>query len=205
MGRPTKSQNGAGLESDLEPGSVADDREMSGKMSAVRAPGALGEPDPAAGNRAVGRGVRPVVEIPEASLLDGPIELEAKADVIADQAELLLREAKRLDAAAGRAASRRRLRQRARRLDRNPFASLQAPNRRVFRSTGRQTDVTTGTGRPAAVGNTAAGRVVSGDGNGPRSSAPVSGASRGRRSEPAASGQRSAHVKRYRNLWSDFR
>ncbi len=60
---------------------------------------------------------------------DGPIEIEAKADLLADQARRLATEADALVRAAGQIRGRQTLRRRAGLLDRDPFASLDASKR----------------------------------------------------------------------------
>jgi hypothetical protein len=81
---------------------------------------------------------------PAAAPGDGPVELEAKADLLSDQARRMAAEADALARAAGQLRSRQTLRRRAGQLERDPFAGLDASKRSmVF---GRQQAVATKTG-----------------------------------------------------------
>jgi hypothetical protein len=62
---------------------------------------------------------------------DGPIEFEAKADLLADQARRLTSEADSLARAAGAIRTRQTLRRRAGLLERDPFAGLDASRRNM--------------------------------------------------------------------------
>lgn len=69
--------------------------------------------------------------LPVAALTDGPSDLEAKADILADQSRRVRLEADALDHRVGEAKGRQDLRRRAADLDRDPFAPLEGSKRRV--------------------------------------------------------------------------
>jgi hypothetical protein len=105
----------------------------------------------AAGSVARGRSNVPLVgpEIkPEPH--DGPVELEAKAALLADQAKRLAAEAQALTRTAGQIRTRQALRRRAGNLDRDPFAGLDAPNRTMVFSASKSASPTTGFGGSTA-------------------------------------------------------
>lgn len=66
---------------------------------------------------------------PTAHSTDGPVELNAKADILLDQAQKLSMQADRIDARIERDRVRTTLRARARRLEQDPFAALEGPKR----------------------------------------------------------------------------
>jgi hypothetical protein len=72
---------------------------------------------------------RPLLAPPQASPQDGSIELEAKADLFADQASALVRQAEILTKAATELRMRKSLRRRAGAWDRDPFAGLESSRR----------------------------------------------------------------------------
>jgi hypothetical protein len=71
----------------------------------------------------------PMLAPPQASPQDGSIELEAKADLYADQASALVRQADTLTKAAAELRARKSLRRRAGAWDRDPFAGLESSRR----------------------------------------------------------------------------
>lgn len=73
----------------------------------------------------------PIVAPPPASPQDGSVELEAKADLLADQARKLQGEADRLARAALELRSRRVMRRKAGSWDRDPFSGLETSRRSV--------------------------------------------------------------------------
>ncbi len=80
---------------------------------------------------------------PKAAPGDGPVELEAKADLLADQARRFATEAESLVRAARQIRSRQLLRRRAGDLDRDPFAALDGSKRSMaFSSAGARTEST---------------------------------------------------------------
>ena len=66
---------------------------------------------------------------PTAHSTDGPVELNAKADILLDQAQKLSMQADRIDARIERDSVRTTLRARTRRLEQDPFAALEGPKR----------------------------------------------------------------------------
>jgi hypothetical protein len=73
----------------------------------------------------------PVVASPQASPQDGSVELEAKADLLVDQARKLDTEANVLARAADQLRSRKALRRKAGRWERDPFAGLETSKRNL--------------------------------------------------------------------------
>jgi hypothetical protein len=69
--------------------------------------------------------------LPVAAPTDGPSDLEAKADILADQSRRIRLEAETLDRRVGEMKGRQTLRRRAADLDRDPFAPLEGSKRRV--------------------------------------------------------------------------
>ncbi|HVV48325.1 MAG TPA: hypothetical protein VHO06_01580, partial [Polyangia bacterium] len=69
--------------------------------------------------------------LPVAAPTDGPSDLEAKADILADQSRRVRREAEALDRRVAELKGRQTLRRRAADLDRDPFAPLEGSKRRV--------------------------------------------------------------------------
>jgi hypothetical protein len=120
--------------------------------------------------------------LPVAAPTDGPSDLEAKADILADQSRRIRLEADALDRRVGEMKGRQTLRRRAADLDRDPFAPLESSKRRVANiaagdsgvhgsfgstpsgSTGtppeRPTISTTGTGATPGTGPTAPGATA---------------------------------------------
>jgi hypothetical protein len=72
---------------------------------------------------------RSPLDVPRPSPQDGTVELEAKADLLADQARRLDHEADRLFKAATELRARRDLRRKANAWDRDPFAGLESSKR----------------------------------------------------------------------------
>jgi hypothetical protein len=72
---------------------------------------------------------RSPLDVPRPSPQDGAVELEAKADLLADQSRRLDREADRLFKAATELRARRDLRRKASAWDRDPFAGLESSKR----------------------------------------------------------------------------
>jgi hypothetical protein len=69
--------------------------------------------------------------LPVATPADGPGDLDAKADILADQSRRIRVEADALDRRVGEMKGRQALRRRAADLDRDPFAPLEGSKRRV--------------------------------------------------------------------------
>jgi hypothetical protein len=80
-------------------------------------------------------GGAPIVASPQASPQDGSVELEAKADLLADQARKLDGEATRLAKAADELRSRKALRRKAGSWERDPFAGLETSRRSLAAAT----------------------------------------------------------------------
>lgn len=85
-----------------------------------------------------------LVPPPQASPQDGSVELEAKADLFADQASKLATQAEVFARAADQLRTRKALRRRAAAWDRDPFAGLEASKRNVV-AAGTQKENTGGT------------------------------------------------------------
>jgi hypothetical protein len=113
------------------------------------------------------------VPAPRPELADSPSALEAKADILSDQARRLVAEASALARGAAQLRGREALRRRAGRLDQDPFASLDASKRfMIVRSAGKA--------GAEATGNFSGGKSAD---SAPRSGAPGMG---GATSTPAA-------------------
>lgn len=99
------------------------------------------------------------VPAPSAAPGDGPVELEAKADLLVDEARRLNDQAAALSRTAGQLRGKQALRRRAADLERDPFASLDAPKRTmVFGGAARQGGEATGdSSTPTPTGPTPAG------------------------------------------------
>jgi hypothetical protein len=97
---------------------------------------------------------------PIAAPTDGPADLDAKADILADQSRRVRAQADALGRRAADARSRQELRKRAADLDRDPFAPMEGSKRRIASGAG--------TGAAAAIGSNSNGRNA-GDGAGPAS------------------------------------
>jgi hypothetical protein len=76
------------------------------------------------------------VRAPQAAPGDGPVELEAKADLLVDEARHLTDQATTLTRAASQIRGRQTLRRRAADLERDPFASLDGPRRTMVSGAG---------------------------------------------------------------------
>lgn len=88
---------------------------------------------------------------PNAAPTDGPSELDAKADILADQARRVQAQAVFLQARVDQLRSRRELRRRNAQLERDPFAPLEGPKRLMITgSPGGSTRIDTPTGAPGA-------------------------------------------------------
>jgi hypothetical protein len=120
----------------------------------------------------------PELAPPSAQPGDGPIELAAKADLLADQARRLTTEAEGLARSAGRLRGRQTLQRRANQLDRDPFAGLDGSKRSLVfgvprgRSQGPENNqggktVTPTAGDAADNGSGAGGASGGGPGRGP--------------------------------------
>lgn len=120
--------------------------------------------------------------LPVAAPTDGPSDLDAKADILADQSRRIRLEADALDRRVGEIKGRQTLRRRAADLDRDPFAPLEGSKRRVANISGdpgthaaalptpgsspeRPNVSVTGTGATTGTGSTGAG-AASGTANG---------------------------------------
>jgi hypothetical protein len=75
-----------------------------------------------------------VGEAPVASPTDGPQELDAKADILTDQAHRVLAQAAALKTRIDQVRGRRELRRRAHQLESDPFAPLEGSKRRLLTS-----------------------------------------------------------------------
>src|SRR6185312_7509447 len=75
--------------------------------------------------------------LPTASPSDGPADLEAKADILVDQARRVRAAADALDRRVTELKGRQELRRRAADLDRDPFAPLEGSKRRIVRAADR--------------------------------------------------------------------
>jgi hypothetical protein len=73
---------------------------------------------------------------PIAAPTDGPADLDAKADILADQSRRVRAQADALGRRAADARSRQELRKRAADLDRDPFAPMEGSKRRIASGTG---------------------------------------------------------------------
>jgi hypothetical protein len=80
----------------------------------------------------------PLLPPPQASPQDGSVELEAKADLFADQASKLEKQAEVFARAADQLRTRKALRRRAGVWDRDPFAGLESSKRNVAASAATQ-------------------------------------------------------------------
>ena len=93
----------------------------------------------------------PALAPPSAEPGDGPVELEAKADLLSDQARRLAAEADGLLRTAGELRGRQTLRKRASQLERDPFASMDGSKRTlVFGGSLRATTGKGGTSNESA-------------------------------------------------------
>jgi hypothetical protein len=90
--------------------------------------------------------------LPVAAPTDGPSDLEAKADIVADQSRRVRLEAQALDRRVGEAKGRQALRRRAADLDRDPFAPLEGSKRRVASISAAGADAAPRTFAPATSG-----------------------------------------------------
>ena len=112
----------------------------------------------------------PVVASPQASPQDGSVELEAKADLLVDQARKLDAEADVLARAADQLRSRKALRRKAGSWERDPFAGLETSKRSLAAAAVRPTSAT---GDSGGRGTTLSGG--SGTGTPPATTAEVGG------------------------------
>jgi hypothetical protein len=106
---------------------MADAEALAQKLTAAEA---------ALSRQTSGRGAAPsgapIMAPPQASPQDGSVELEAKADLLSDQARKLVGEADALARAAAELRSRRSMRRKAGSWDRDPFAGLETSRRNVL-------------------------------------------------------------------------
>jgi hypothetical protein len=103
----------------------------------------------------------PIGDEPVASPTDGPQELDAKADILSDQAHRVQTQALALKTRIDQVRGRRELRRRAHQLDSDPFAPLEGSKRRLL----------TGGSTPARPGDTQNGAASSDSAGGPRATA----------------------------------
>jgi hypothetical protein len=92
---------------------------------------------------------------PTAAPTDGPADLDAKADILADQSRRVRAQADALGRRATDARSRQELRKRAADLDRDPFAPMEGSKRRIASGSGAALGANSSNGRapgPAADG-----------------------------------------------------
>ena len=97
----------------------------------------------------------PVGDEPTASPTDGPAELEAKADILADQAHRVQAQAVALKARIDQVRERRELRRRAHQLDSDPFAPLEGSKRRLLTGSSVARASESGASSDSAKGGTA--------------------------------------------------
>jgi hypothetical protein len=90
--------------------------------------------------------------LPVAAPTDGPSDLEAKADILADHSRRIRLEADALDRRVGEMKGRQTLRRRAADLDRDPFAPLEGSKRRVANIAAGDSGTRGSTVGPAAPG-----------------------------------------------------
>jgi hypothetical protein len=93
---------------------------------------------------------------PTAEPTDGPADLDAKADILADQSRRIRAQAEALGRRAADARGRQELRKRAADLDRDPFAPMEGSKRRIANSAGG--------GTPPSPMQNAGGQTVTGSG-----------------------------------------
>ncbi len=86
--------------------------------------------------------------LPVATPTDGPGDLEAKADILADQSRRVRLEADALDRRVGELKGRQTLRRRAADLERDPFAPLEGSKRRVANITAGDSSSRLSTNQP---------------------------------------------------------
>jgi hypothetical protein len=94
---------------------------------------------------------------PAAAPSDGPAELEAKADILADQARRLGAQAAALEQRAGALKARQDLRRRVGQMERDPFSPLEGAKRHTIAAT------TQSTANPSSNGSFSAGHTSTGD------------------------------------------
>lgn len=107
---------------------------------------------------------------PGAAPTDGPAELEAKADILADQSRRLEAQAETLTVRLTQIKGRQELRKRAGQLERDPFAPLEGSKRRAVTGTGPA--ATGGGGRTDLAAPTAGKGSGAGPGGAPENSQP---------------------------------
>jgi hypothetical protein len=119
----------------------------------------------------------PLVPPPQASPQDGSVELEAKADLFADQASKLEMQAEAFTHAADQLRTRKALRRRAGAWDRDPFAGLEASKRNVAASAAGQKSAvdTKAPATPATTGGATNGSATAGGSTPTTVSGPVLG------------------------------
>src|SRR3954452_640154 len=138
----------------------------------------------------------PTLAPPSAEPGDGPVELEAKADLLSDQARRLAAQAEDLAHTAGQLRGRQTLRKRASQLERDPFASMDGSKRTMVfggstrASSGKGTELgpkapSPGTGN---TGNDNSSRGGGGSSGGSGSPTPTSGGASGPTTSPPPSG-----------------
>ena len=124
-------QSGRGLRTDyLLRGRQADAEALARRLTELDA--ALRARAATPGTRAPAAPPRSIGDEPAASPTDGPAELEAKADILADQAHRVEAQAAALKVRVDQARGRRELRRRAHQLDNDPFAPLEGSRRRLL-------------------------------------------------------------------------
>lgn len=124
------------------PRSVANDFRLRQRMADAEALGRrLTEAEAAQRLRAGGASVASPSPAPSPQALptDGPAELQAKADILLDQAQKLTAEADRLDRQVVRDKTRATLRARARHLEQDPFIGFEASRRSIVFSRSQST------------------------------------------------------------------
>jgi hypothetical protein len=102
--------------------------------------------------------------LPVAAPTDGPADLDAKADILADQSRRVRLEAQALDQRVTELKGRQALRRRAADLDRDPFAPLEGSKRRVANIPAAGTDSSSHTFTPSGAPPQTTDRPVTGSG-----------------------------------------
>jgi len=121
----------------------------------------------------------PLVPPPQASPQDGSVELEAKADLFADQASKLEKQAEVFDHAADQLRSRKALRRRAGAWERDPFAGLESSKRNLAASSSTQ---------KGATGTSPLGTAPAGDNGAKSGGTATTGSTSGSTTGPTPSG-----------------
>jgi hypothetical protein len=123
-----------GLRTDYQlRGRLADAEAIARRLTEIDQSLKAGNAGPAGG---AARIAGPIGDEPTASPSDGPAELEAKADILTDQAHRVQAQALAMQARIDQVRARRELRRRAHQLDSDPFAPLEGSKRRLLTGSG---------------------------------------------------------------------